>query len=322
MRGARIAGVLALLLSSTAALADHPFILPSTTIVSGEGSSVTFDAAGADHVFFFDHRPIQLASIKVTRPDGTPGEPYNSQQMRFRSVLDLRLDQQGTWKVASEQVTVTGSFRQNGEERRVGGRPGGMGGPGGRGAGGGGPAGFGPGGPGQGGPGQGQGGPGGQPGPQGGAPGEPRRQPPVALQDIPADATDVHLVEMAGRTETFVTAGAPTTTVFRPTGRGLEFQPVTHPNALVAGETARFRFLVDGRPAAGIKVTVLAGGDRYRDDAGARVLTTGPDGVVAVTWPAAGMYWLGAEAEDRNPAEKRAQTRRMTYAATLEVMTP
>uniref|UniRef100_UPI001576338A DUF4198 domain-containing protein n=1 Tax=Sphingomonas bacterium TaxID=1895847 RepID=UPI001576338A len=156
----------------------------------------------------------------------------------------------------------------------------------------------------------------------GGPPGEPRRQPPVALEDIPADATDVHLVERVGRVETFVTAGPPTTTVFRPAGRGLELEPITHPNAVVAGEMARFRFLVDGKPAAGVRVTVLAGGDRYRNDAGARVMTAGADGIVAVTWPAPGMYWLGAEAEDRAPAEKRAEVRRMSYAATLEVMTP
>jgi hypothetical protein len=312
MRGMKALAMLGLLLPG-AALADHPFILPSATNIAGDGTNVTFDAAGADHVFFFDHRPIQLASIKVTRPDGTPGEPYNAAQMRLRSVLDVKLDQQGTWKVASELVMVIGTFKQNGEERRVGGRPAGMGGMamGGVARGPGAPA-------------AGHDGPGGdRPAAlSAGAAGDPRRQPPVALQDLPVDATDLHLVEQIGRTETFVTAGAPTTTVFKPTGKGLELAPITHPNALVAGETARFRFLVDGKPAASVTVTVLAGGDRYRDDAGEKTLTTDRDGVVAVTWPTAGMYWLGAEAQDRNPAEKRAEARRMSYAATLEVMTP
>ena len=99
-------------------------------------------------------------------------------------------------------------------------------------------------------------------------------------------------------------------------------QPITHPNAVVAGETARFRFLIDGRPAAGVAVTVQPGGDRYRNDEGEMRLVTGADGTVAVKWPAAGMYWLGAEAQDAHPAEPRAEARRLAYAATLEVMTP
>ena len=52
------------------AFADHLFILPSRTLYSGEGNMVTFDAAGADHVFFFDHRPLGLETIHVWKPDG------------------------------------------------------------------------------------------------------------------------------------------------------------------------------------------------------------------------------------------------------------
>ena len=288
------------LLASSSALADHPFILPSSTSLAGNDNVVTFDAAGSDHVFFFDHRPIALASIAVTKPDGSAGETYNGLQGRFRSVFDLKLDQQGTWKVASQQAMITGTFRQNGEERRVA-------------------------------PARGGGRPGGEPQRAGGnAPGGqsgnltsgPRRQPPVAFEDIPADATDVHLTERVGRVETFVTEGAPTIAALKPTGKGLELDPITHPNAVVAGETARFRFLLDGRPAAGLKVSVVPGGDRYRDDVGEMALTTGTDGVVTIRWPAAGMSWLGAEAEDDKPGEKRAEARQMSYAATFEVMTP
>ena len=309
----RLLGAAALLaaLVPSAALADHPFILPSSTSLSGTGNTVTFDAAGSDHVFFFDHRPISLDTITIEKPDATAAEPLNPTRTRFRSVFDVRLDQDGTWKVASRQAMVTGSFKLDGEERRVGGR----GAP---------PPGSQPGQFDRNGPGGGdRGGPAGGPGRDAG-PGEggQRRQPPVALKDIPAEATDVHLTEMVNTTETFVTTGAPTTTVFKPTGSGLEFQPVTHPNGLVAGETARFRFVLDGRPAPGVKVTVLPGGDRYRDTDGAVTLLTGKGGEVAVKWPAAGMYLLTAETEDQHPAEKRAETRRMTYSATLEVMTP
>jgi hypothetical protein len=297
------------LLASSAALADHPFILPSNTSLAGDDNVVTFDAAASDHVFFFDHRPVQLASITVTKPDGSTGETYNGMQGRFRSVFDLKLDQQGTWKVASQQSTITGTFKQNGEERRVGPARGGR------------PAGGGERGAADG-PGGGEqprtGGDAAVSNPEGG----PRRQPPVAFENVPADATDIHLTERVSKIETFVTQGAPTATVFKPTGKGLELDPITHPNAVVAGETARFRFLIDGKPAAGLKISVIPGGDRYRDDVGEMALTTGADGVVAIRWPAAGMYWLGAEAEDSKPSEKRAENRQMSYAATFEVMTP
>jgi len=132
----------------------------------------------------------------------------------------------------------------------------------------------------------------------------------------------VKVTESLSRNEIFVTAGEPTTTVFKPTGKGLEFAPVTHPDELVAGEPARFRFLIDGKPAPGLKVTVIPGGKRYRNAEGAVELTTGNDGVVTVNWPNAGMYWLNATATDARVSNPRATERRMSYTTTLEVMTP
>lgn len=145
---------------------------------------------------------------------------------------------------------------------------------------------------------------------------------PLTVADIPANATDVKLTEMSSRNEVFLTAGAPTATVLKPTGKGLEFAPVTHPDELVAGEAAKFRFLIDGKPAPGLKVTVIPGGKRYRNDEGAMNLMTGSDGVLTVTWPAAGMYWLNATASDAKTSVPRATERRMSYVTTLEVLTP
>lgn len=153
-------------------------------------------------------------------------------------------------------------------------------------------------------------------------PPRPGAPAPLTVADIPANATDVKLTEISGRNEIFVTAGAPTTTVFAPTGKGLEFAPVTHPDELVAGETARFRFLIDGKPAAGLKVSVIPGGKRYRDAEGGMELVTGADGVLAVKWPAAGMYWLNATTSDAKTSVPRATERRLSYTTTLEVLTP
>lgn len=153
-------------------------------------------------------------------------------------------------------------------------------------------------------------------------PPQPGAPAPLTIDDVPANATAVKISETLSRNEIYVTAGEPTTGVFTPTGKGLEFAPLTHPDELVAGEAARFRFLIDGKPAPGVKVTVIPGGKRYRDAEGAVELSTGADGVVTVNWPAAGMYWLNATATDAKTSNPRATERRMSYVTTLEVMAP
>lgn len=129
--------------------------------------------------------------------------------------------------------------------------------------------------------------------------GETKRLPRGTTRDrlaavLPAGASDLRLSEMSSRNELFVTLGAPTTGLFKPGGVGLEMIPVTHPDDLYAGEAATFRFLLDGKPAVGVPVTVIPGGSRYRDKSGAMDFTTDAEGKVTITWPAAGMYWLNA----------------------------
>ena len=111
---------------------------------------------------------------------------------------------------------------------------------------------------------------------------------------IPAGATDVQVAEASNRNEIFVTLGAPSTGIFKPTGSGIELVPVTHPNDLVSGESATFQFLLDGKPAAGLKVTVIPGGIRYRDALGQMDLVADKDGKVAINWAQPGLYWLNA----------------------------
>jgi uncharacterized GH25 family protein len=140
-------------------------------------------------------------------------------------------------------------------------------------------------------------------------------------KDIPADAKDLEVTEQQRRLETFVTAGKPTTEVLKPTGKGLELDPVTHPNDLFAGEAAKFRILLDGQPAAGARVTIVPGGIRYRDAINEIKTTTGADGVVSITWPEPGMYWIEAVV-DNAKAEVANAKRRASYTATLEVQKP
>jgi uncharacterized GH25 family protein len=139
-------------------------------------------------------------------------------------------------------------------------------------------------------------------------------------QAVPAQAQDLEVTQSLGRVETFVTVGKPSPVKI--TGKGLELQDVTHPNDLVSGEKATFQFLLDGKPAAALQVTVVPGGSRYRDKTGEMKLTADHDGRISITWPHAGMYWLEASAEDSKVTVAQANKRRLGYAATLEVLQP
>jgi uncharacterized GH25 family protein len=137
---------------------------------------------------------------------------------------------------------------------------------------------------------------------------------------IPANAVKLEVEQIQRRVETFVSVGTPTDV--KPTsGAGLELAPVQHPNDLYARETAKFRFLLDGKPAQDLDVEVIAGGTRYRDAPEEMKLKTSKDGEIAITWPAAGMYWLEVSVQDEKSTAPGVKKRRASYAATLEVLT-
>ena len=136
---------------------------------------------------------------------------------------------------------------------------------------------------------------------------------------VPKNADSLVVAETFRRLETFVTSGEPTENTFKPTNSGLELIPVTHPNDLFVGETATFKFLFEGKPAAGAKLTVVAGNMRYRNQQNELEFVTDKEGIVEITWPEAGMYLLKAEFED-NKAKAPATVRKGNYGATLEVL--
>lgn len=146
------------------------------------------------------------------------------------------------------------------------------------------------------------------------------RGPVERLKDIPADATDVKVTEVVSRNETFVSNGNLTKDVFKTTGKGLELEPVTHPNDLVEGEAATFRFLLDGKPAAGLKVVAVPGGTRYRNQPVEITGETNANGEVSLTYPQPGMYWMEVEVSDDKTSLPQAGSRRAAYVTTVEVM--
>jgi uncharacterized GH25 family protein len=121
-----------------------------------------------------------------------------------------------------------------------------------------------------------------------------RGSPEAFAREVPASAVNLQTSKTVSRLEVFVTSGKPTQDVLKPTGVGLELEPMTHPNDLLQGEPATFRLLRDGKPAADVMVAVVPGGIRYRDNLNERSFTTDRDGKFTVTFPEPGMYWMSA----------------------------
>lgn len=251
---------------ATSAQAHKAWLQPSQTVFSDKGAWLTVDAAVSNDLFYFNHVPLPLERLRITAPDGGAVQAQNASTGKLRSVFDVELAQEGTYKIAMVNEGMFASYKLGGEAKRW------------------------------------------------------RGKAEDFKAGIPAGATEVSASESLGRVETFATVGSPTTTVFKTSGKGIELVPVTHPNDLFAGEKATFQLLVDGKPAAGLKIEVVPGATRYRDQQNDIQLTSGTDGKFELTWPQAGMYWLETASEDAKTTLPDAKQRRLSYVAVFEVL--
>ncbi|MCK5860587.1 DUF4198 domain-containing protein [Abyssibacter sp.] len=258
------------LLLPLAAQAHRVWILPDATLLSGDDPWVTFDAAVSNDIFYTDHHPYALDRIEAIGPTGEPVPLQNPSTGKYRSVFDLHLESEGTYRVQSASGGLSARWEEDGEPR-----------------------------------------------------GWPRRGGQYSAEgfaeNVPNSAENLEVRQFSRRVETFVTAGAPTREVLKPSGKGLELVPTTHPNDLYAGETAAFQLLIDGLPAAGAEVEVIPAGMRYRNTQDEITLKSDDQGQIRITWPAAGRYWVGAEYSD-DQAKAPATIRAGSYVAVFEVL--
>ena len=99
--------------------AHRAWLLPSMTVLSGESETVTVDAAISNELFVFEHRAMGLDNLIITGPDGEPVEPVIIGSGEYRSVFDVGLKTQGTYKIAIVNSGSMGSYELNGERRRM-----------------------------------------------------------------------------------------------------------------------------------------------------------------------------------------------------------
>jgi len=249
-----------------AAQAHKMWLLPSATNVAGVDPWVTVDAAISNDLFHPDHHPASLEQLVITAPDGQTAKPQNAATGKYRSVFDLQLTRQGTYKLALVNQGLFASYELDGQKKRW------------------------------------------------------RGKADELATAIPKRAKNVQVTASSSRVETFVSNGKPNAIALMPVGQGLELVPVSRVTDLVAGEPATFQLLLDGEPAAGLKVSAIAGATRYRNAQDELTAQTGRDGKFQLAWPHPGMYWINASTEDDNSGVGQASRRRLSYTATLEVL--
>lgn len=261
----------ALVLGSLSAQAHRAWILPDVTVLSGETPTVTFDMAVSNSLFNFDHVPLRTNGLTITAPNNKTVEAENLHTGKFRTVFDLKLEQEGTYRVFTASQGLFARWEDEEGKRQF----------------------------------------------------YPKRGQAFDQKEfnkvVPKKGKGLEVSQTSRRLETFVTSGEPTDNALKITNKGLELKPITHPNDLYAGETAKFQFYIDGKPAAGVEVSLIREGTRYRNDQEEISLTSNKKGEISVNWNGAGRYFLEAKYKD-NVAKKPATTRTGSYAAVFEVL--
>jgi uncharacterized GH25 family protein len=109
--------VAAALLAPIASHAHKAWLLPSAT-VSTVDQWITVDAAISNDLFYFNHVPMRLDALDIIAPDGSKLAPENAHTGKYRSVFDLQLKQNGTYKVAVVNQGLFASYEENGARKR------------------------------------------------------------------------------------------------------------------------------------------------------------------------------------------------------------
>lgn len=266
------------------AQAHRAWLLPSATVLSGDGDLwVTVDAAVSNDLFYFEHQPMRIANLG-NKPETTGARGGPGAQLTVTAPDGSKVEAMNG-STGRYRSTFDVPIKQKGTYKLALQNEGVF-------------ASY-------------------------KENGQAKRWRGAAenfAREVPQNAEGLQASFLQSRIETFVTSGKPTKDALKISGSGLELAPVTHPNDLTAGNNATFQLMLDGKPAANVKISVVPGGNRYRDKLGEMNLTTDAEGKFTVKWPEPGMYWLEAVVRDDAAPIKEVKQRRAGYAATFEVL--
>ena len=105
------------------ALAHKAWLLPSQTVIAGNNPWITVDAAVSNDLFYFNHVPLRTEGLVITAPDGSRVEAQNLATGKYRTVFDVELKQPGTYRIATVNSGLFGSWEENGKSKRWRGTP-------------------------------------------------------------------------------------------------------------------------------------------------------------------------------------------------------
>ena len=266
------------------ALAHKQWLLPSATVVAGNDAWVTVDAAVSNQLYYPDHVAMRLDNVSIAAPDGSTLPPQNPATGKYRSVFDVPLAQEGTYRIAnlnrglSARWDTPESLAAAKDKPAAGGMSGARG-------------------------------------------GFLRNATAEDLATkIPKNAQNLQVTEGIGRVETFVTKGKPSTVAA--TGKGLELVPVTHPSDLYVGEQFVFEVHYDGKPLPAQKVEIHAArGDDEIQPAPVE-LTTDAAGKASFALQQAGAYLALIRYRGPAPAGAAAPEYGNNYTLSFRVLEP
>ena len=100
------------------AQAHRQWLLPSSTQIDTKEPWVTIDGAVSEQLFDLDTNALLLDNLLITAPDGSAVMPETSHKGKFRSSVDIKLSQKGTYRISQASQNVMASYSLNGEQKR------------------------------------------------------------------------------------------------------------------------------------------------------------------------------------------------------------
>lgn len=107
---------------------------------------------------------------------------------------------------------------------------------------------------------------------------------------LPENAKNIETAKLNRYSMAFVTAKKPTFANLKPTNKGFEIIPVTHPADYVNGEEIIFKALMNGKAIQGVNIAIKSEANIYNDNQEPITLTTNSKGTASITMENAGRY--------------------------------